>query len=163
MSNSSENNSGRKEMWGCIGAVGAALITGIIALIIAGKIPFSSSPPTATPLLNKIDAISGTWVGTAKGTSKDGDYEIEATFIIGNSCSIGTVCGTFDIPTIPCSGTVTITKIDSEKFEFQANDLKGACVIPATKEFLQLLPDGTLLYDSIGNDFEARGILRKVK
>ena len=48
MTDKPSQDSGKKEMWGCIGTVAAALITGIITLIVAGKFPFISPTPTLT-------------------------------------------------------------------------------------------------------------------
>jgi hypothetical protein len=45
----SKNQSSNKEMWGCVGAIGAALVAGIVALIIAlpTLIPFFTQPTAA--------------------------------------------------------------------------------------------------------------------
>lgn len=52
----------------------------------------------ATTTSQPIDAISGTWVGT----TKSGDFEFGVTFVIGEKCSLGDTCGTFDFPEISC-------------------------------------------------------------
>ncbi len=50
--NESNNKSGNKEIWGCVGVIGAALIAGIVAIIIAlpSLAPFfsQSRPPIET-------------------------------------------------------------------------------------------------------------------
>jgi hypothetical protein len=140
--------------WGNIlgGAlVGAIATLGILFLL--GLFPIVNN--------NNIDSISGTWLGTAKS----GDFEFDVRFEIGKSCKIGSVCGTFDFPSISCSGTLTITKVEGNTFEFQANDRTSGCIVsPEIKDSLQLLPDGTLLYVSKGNSYEeTRGVLRKEK
>jgi hypothetical protein len=110
---------------------------------------------TASP----IDAISGTWVGTAKS----GDFEFGVTFVIEENCSLGDGCGTFDFPDISCSGTLAITKIDGSVFEFQASDRTSGCdPSPDNRDTLELLPDGTLSFVSISSTHdETRAVLNK--
>ena len=108
-----------------------------------------------------IDAISGTWVGTAKS----GDFEFGVTFVVGEKCSLGDACGTFDFPDISCSGTLAITKIDGNVFEFQASDRTIGCdPSPDNRDSLELLPDGTLLFISTSSTHEeTRAILNQEK
>ncbi len=108
-----------------------------------------------------IDAISGTWVGTAKS----GDFEFGVTFVIEENCSLGDACGTFDFPDISCSGTLTITKIDGNVFEFQASDRSSGCdPSPDNRDTLELLSDGALLFISTSSTHdETRAILNKEK
>lgn len=108
-----------------------------------------------------IDAISGTWVGTAKS----GDFEFGVTFVIGKNCSLGEACGTFDFPDISCSGTLAVTKIDGNVFEFQASDRTSGCdPSPDNRDSLELLPDGTLLFISTSSTHdETRAILNQEK
>ena len=118
-----------------------------------------SACATATP--QSIDAISGTWVGTAKS----GDFEFGVTFVVGEKCSLGVACGTFDFPDISCSGTLAITKIDGNVFEFHASDRTGGCdPSPSNRDSFELLPDGTLLFISTSSNYEeTRAILNKEK
>jgi hypothetical protein len=98
-----------------------------------------------------IDAISGTWVGTAKS----GDFEFGVAFVIGDNCSLGDACGTFDFPDISCSGALAITGVDGSVFEFQASDRTGGCdPSPDNRDSLELLPDGTLLFISTSSTHE---------
>ena len=68
--------------------------------------------------------------------------------------------GVFDIPLIPCSGTLRVINIHDRVLELQAERLKGDCV-KAESESLELLSDGTLRYTSKGKDWETRGILQR--
>lgn len=113
----------------------------------------------ATTTSHPIDAISGTWVGTAKS----GDFEFNVTFVIEEKCSLGEACGTFDFPDISCSGTLAITKIEENLFEFQASDKTSGCdQSPDNRDSLELLSDGTLLFISISSTHEeTRAILNK--
>lgn len=121
---------------------------------------FVSSPtPTITSPQSKIDAISGTWIGIAKS----GDFEYDAKFIIGKSCEIGSVCGTFEFPTISCSGTLTITEVDGNLYKTSENNLTSGCLTtPTIQNYFQLLPDGNLLYVFETDGYpETRAILYK--
>jgi hypothetical protein len=113
----------------------------------------------ATGTSQSIDAISGTWVGTAKS----GDFEFGVTFVVGEKCSLGDACGTFDFPDISCSGTLAITKIDGNVFEFQASDKTSGCdPSPDNRDSFELLPDGTLLFISESSNYEeTRAVLNK--
>jgi hypothetical protein len=120
-----------------------------------------SACASATTTSQPIDAISGTWVGTAKS----GDFEFGVTFVVGEKCNLGDACGTFDFPDISCSGTLAITKIDGNVFEFQASDKTSGCdPSPDNRDSLELLPDGTLLFISTSSTHEeTRAILNKQK
>lgn len=149
----SSNKEEKSFSWGGIGMgviIGAILMP--LALSLLGFFPAQHSD---------IDAISGTWVGTAK----NGESEFDVRFVIGKACELGQVCGTFEFPSMPFSGTVTITRISGTVYEFKANDLSnGAVNSPDIQDSLQLLPDGTLLYVSSGGSYgEARGVLHKSK
>jgi hypothetical protein len=58
MTSQPSKDSDRKEMWGCIGAVTVALITGLVTLIAADKIPFIFPSPTATSIPAQIVATT---------------------------------------------------------------------------------------------------------
>lgn len=120
-----------------------------------------SACASATATSQSIDTISGTWIGTAKS----GDFEFGVRFEVGEKCSLGDACGTFDFPDISCSGTLAITKIDGNVFEFQASDRTSGCdPSPDNRDSLELLPDGTLLFISTSSTHEeTRAILNKEK
>lgn len=116
------------------------------------------SKPSAAQAPTNADAIAGTWSGTAKGA--DSTFQITTT--IAQSCAIGTVCGPFDIPAIPCSGSWTLRGINDTTYQFQASNFKGKCSGGGASDSLQLLPDGTLLYTCTGSCGEEKGILKRV-
>lgn len=141
---------GKAFSWGGLW-IGVVLGAGVMlcALFLLGFFPAER---------NDIDAISGTWSGVAK----NGDSDLNVRFIIGKSCKIGQVCGTFDFPSLPFSGTITITKITGTTYEFQAKNPTGDILTPGVQDSLQLLPDGTILYVSKGSSYgETRGLLYK--
>jgi hypothetical protein len=114
--------------------------------------------PTTTQLPTNTDAIAGVWSGSASG----GSTTFQITVTIAASCAIGSVCGPFDIPAIPCSGTFTLIGISGTTYHFQAENKQGSCG-QAVSDTLTLLPDGTLLYVSKGDYGESRGILRRIR
>ena len=97
--------------------------------------------------------LAGTW----SGTSHNGDFAMSITVVVETACQVGDPCGTFDISTLPCSGVFTLVGEDQGIYEFHADDQRGNC--GAGRDFLQLLPDGTLLYSSRGDYGETNGIL----
>jgi purine nucleosidase/pyrimidine-specific ribonucleoside hydrolase len=82
---------------------------------------------------------------------------MQVTIVVQASCQVGDVCGTFDL-SIPCSGTFSLVGQDGDLYEFRAGDKTGSCS-GAGRDFLQLLPDGTLQYASRGDYGETLGIL----
>ncbi|MCP4139035.1 MAG: hypothetical protein GY755_01890 [Chloroflexi bacterium] len=107
---------------------------------------------------NKTDKISGTWAGVAK----NGDFEFDIEFTIEDSCKINSICGSYDFPSINCSGTLTVINIDGNLFEFQTSNETAGCGEDAYNSF-QLLPNKTLLYVSQGDYGESRAVLKKIK
>ena len=119
-----------------------------------------AADPTAAQVPGNADAIAGTWSGTATG----GDSNFQITTTIAKSCAIGSVCGPFDIPAIPCSGEWTLMGISGTTYQMQAGSLKGKCAGDegSSSDSLQLLDDGTLLYKCMGGCGEEQGILQRV-
>ncbi len=132
----------------------------LICVILSACAPAATPTASAAIAHTNADTIAGTWSGTAKG----GDFSFQITTTIGQSCEIGSVCGPFDIPSIPCSGVWTLTGISGTTYQVQAGNLKGKCGTgsDARSDSLQLLPDGTLLYVSKGSDGEEKGALQKI-
>ena len=151
------------------GHVKAAIIAGIftlIAAVIGGAFliantliqqgTISISAPTPTKI---IDSIVGVWSGSAR-TGTSGSAPVSFTFV--KTCTIDSTCGSFSLPTIPCSGTFRIVSVSGNTFYFVAENKQGACG-KATEEYFQLLPDGTLEYFSRGDYGESKGILKRVE
>lgn len=114
-------------------------------------LPTATQPPTS-------DAIAGVWSGSASG----GSFTFQITVTIAASCAIGSVCGPFDIPAIPCSGIFTLIGISGTTYHFQAGNKQGSCG-QSVSDTLTLLPDGTLLYVSKGDYGESRGVLQRIR
>ena len=103
-------------------------------------------------------SLLGVWTGIAH-TSNGWDMKI--TISIMQPVQVGSMLGLFDIPFIPCSGSLKVVGIQGQTLELRAEKLQGSCLTPDTTS-LELLPDGTLLYTSKGKDWETRGILERV-
>lgn len=128
----------------------------ILLDVLVGAKPDESVVPPPSAIKNA-DAIAGTWSGMAH----NGDFSFQITVTINRSCAIGSVCGPFDIPEIPCSGTFTLTGISGSVYQFQGGDFEGSCTAGAS-DSLELLSDGTLLYKSTHPDYgESSGILTR--
>ena len=104
-----------------------------------------------------IDSLLGVWTGTAHNSN---GWDMKITLSVLQSVEIGSTLGVFDIPLIPCSGTFRVINIRDEIIELRAENLHGECG-EAVSDSLELLSDGTLLYVSKGEGWEARGILQQ--
>jgi hypothetical protein len=93
------------------------------------------------------------------------DQNVRMTF--DTICSVGEICGSFDIPNIPCAGTFTLVGEEDGLYEFLAGDMVGPCGedlgYSDGKDFFRLLPNGSLehtftaLY--LGTPYESTGTL----
>ena len=105
----------------------------------------------------KSDALLGVWTGTVHNSN---GWDMKITISILQPFEVGAMLGVFDIPLLPCSGTLRVTGIHDQRLELQAQRLQGDCA-KADSDSLELLPDGTLQYLSKGKDWETRGILQR--
>ena len=103
------------------------------------------------------DSFLGTWRGTAHNNN---DWDMEITISISEPLQVGSTLGTYTIPEIPCSGTFRILEVRGETLELKAENQQGECG-EAVSDSLELLSDGTLLYVSKGDGWEARGSLHR--
>jgi pyrimidine-specific ribonucleoside hydrolase len=113
----------------------------------------NTKPPSKTQTQPVVFPLSGIW----RGSAKNGTFEMQVIIIIQTSCQVGEACGTFDL-NIPCSGIFTLIGEENDVYEFQAGNKKGSCG-GAGRDFLQLLPNGTLQYTSRGDYGETLGNL----
>jgi hypothetical protein len=105
----------------------------------------------------KPESLLGVWTGTAHNSN---GWDMKLTISILQPFEIGAMLGVFDIPLLPCSGTLRVINIRNQTLELQAERLQGDCA-NAESDTLELLPDGTLQYVSKGKDWETRGILQR--
>jgi hypothetical protein len=107
--------------------------------------------------LSTFNNLFGTWSGIARN-SNGFDLQINLTFIA--PCQVGSVCATFVIPEIPCSGAFRLLRINDDALELKTENTIGPCG-QADSDSLQCLSNGTLLYLSRGPGWEARGVLQR--
>lgn len=105
----------------------------------------------------KPDSFLGVWAGKAYNNN---GWEMGITISIPEPFEVGSTLGTYTIPEIPCSGIFRILEIRGETLELKAENQQGNCG-EADSDSLELLSDGTLLYVSKGDGWEARGILQR--
>lgn len=105
----------------------------------------------------KPDALLGTWTGTVHSSN---GWDMKITLSVMQPFEIGSVLGIFDIPLMQCSGSLRLIAIHSETLELRAIKQQGNCP-DSESEWLELLPDGTLLYTSRGKGWETKGILHR--
>ena len=103
------------------------------------------------------DSLLGVWTGTAHNSN---GWDMKITISILQPVEAGSLLGVFDIPLIPCSGTLRVLRVKGERIELRADRLQGECG-EADADSIQLLPDGTLEYVSKGRGWETRGILQR--
>jgi inosine-uridine nucleoside N-ribohydrolase len=97
--------------------------------------------------------LSGLWTGNAM----NGAIKMQVTIILKEFCQVGDTCGTYDL-SLPCSGTFTLVGETDGIYEFQAGNKTASCSGEG-RDFLHLLPDGTLQYSSRGDYGETLGNL----
>ena len=103
------------------------------------------------------DSLLGVWTGTAHNSN---GWDMKITISILQPVEAGSLLGVFDIPLIPCSGTLRVLRVKDETIELRADRLQGECG-EADADSIELLPDGTLEYVSKGRGWETRGILQR--
>ena len=105
----------------------------------------------------KPKTLIGVWTGNAHNSN---GWDMKITISILQPFEVGSTLGIFDIPLIPCSGTLRVLNIRGEVIDLQAEKLQGECGA-ADSESLEVLGDGTLLYSSKGQGWETKGILQR--
>lgn len=103
------------------------------------------------------EAFLGIWSGSAQNNN---GWEMEITVSIPGPFAAGEVLGTYDIPTIPCTGKFRVLRVEGRRLDLRAEDQVGDCG-EAGADSLELAPDGTLLYVSSGDGWEAGGTLNR--
>jgi hypothetical protein len=165
-----------KEAWVAIGTISAALITGIVTLIIhlSPQQPKSNPAPTVTPLpataspsqlpppsSKTADSIAGKWSGTAKDNA---GKSFQITLEIRKSCAVNERCGLISVSHVPCYGEVFLEKAEGKDFEFRVANFYGqsnrAVCQPGAGEHFHLRPDGRLDYTTTYEP-QSDGILQR--
>jgi hypothetical protein len=166
-----------REAWATIGAIGAAVITGVATLLVH-VIPGSGGPttaaPGAVPTKSTVSAATsqatgadyspvaqmiGSWKGTAAGP--DGTV-FQVTLDITRYCGLKEFCGSIAVPHVPCYGDIFLENVNNGDVEFKVQNFKAGSspkCTPGAGEHFRLKSDGLLDYYASYND--AHGTLKK--
>jgi len=158
-----------KEAWVAIGTIAAALITGIVTLIIHLLPPAEKSPaaavaspsPVVSPSIQTADAIAGKWSGTARDSR---GKAFQVTLEVRKSCALNERCGSISVSHVPCYGEIFLDKAQDLEFEFRVDNFdarsnRSVCQ-PGGGEHFKLRPDGRLVY-STTYEPKADGLLER--
>lgn len=161
VSDSSDGRKGlSKEAWVAVGTISAALITGIVTLIInlvpqkpaatpaqGTSPPVAAATPSPSPMAKTADAIAGKWSGSADDAN---GKSFQITLEIRRSCAVKERCGLISVSHVPCYGEVFLEKADSPDFEFRVANFYGQSnreiCQPGAGEHFHLRTDGRLDY-----------------
>ncbi len=84
---------------------------------------------------------------------------MQATIIMEPDCTVGAVCGTYEL-SLPCTGDFTLVGESDGVYEFRAGNKSATCSGEG-RDFLQLMTYGRLQYTSRGDYGETSGILTR--
>jgi hypothetical protein len=116
------------------------LVAGIYESIMLGE-----NAPSA-PALTNADSIAGSWE-LLSGYSLSHPDNIGSNYImnIAAGCTPGKVCGTFNVPQVPCAGNLILKAVLGKTFVLMEEVTSGTCASDYNR--VRLLPDGTLSYE----------------
>ncbi len=105
------------------------------------------------------DILLAKWTGRAVN---DNGFELDVVIDFSGPIEVGELCGSFSIPTNPCSGIFRLLGVEGNTLVLHAEQKQGDCGEDETIfDSVELLSDGTLLYVSRGHGWEARGRLQR--
>lgn len=158
------------EAWAAIGAIGAAVITGVVALLIhvipgsgspftsaSGAVPAKSTASAATSRTIGADSspvaqMIGSWKGTA--THPDGTV-FRITLDITQYCGLKELCGSIAVSDMPCYGDVYLENVNNGDVEFNVQNFKAGSspkCVPGAGDHFRLKSDGSLEYHASYDD-----------
>jgi hypothetical protein len=131
---------------------------------IAFKMTTSVATAAVTPgAAANTNSIAGSWSGTI--TNQAGTFSTRLELSIQTNCKAGNICGTFNVPQLPCSGKLFLQEIDGKTYIFIEQNVTGAASCSSGGyEYLQLQPDGRLEYRfavTSGSAFTSSGLLNR--
>jgi len=125
-------------------------VLGVLAIIIL--VAFFGAKPCSVNILgvslqfscddgdrDTTDPIAGTWRADA-GVD---NAQIDILITVSSGCEPGNICGTINLPKVPCQASIYLRDISGSHYYYDAVDHQGNCG-PAGNEYLELNPDGTL-------------------
>ena len=152
------------EAWTAIGAIGAAVITGVITLLIH-VIPSSGTPSTsapgavpsrsttsaaASPTTGANSSPVAQMIGSWKGTAAKSDGKVFLiTLDITEYCHLKKYCGSIARLDVPCYGDVYLENVNHGDVEFNVQNFKagsGPSCVPGAGDHFSLNPNGSLDY-----------------
>jgi hypothetical protein len=167
--NVAERKALSKEAWVAIGTIAAALITGIVTLIIHLLPPAEKSPaaavaspsPVVLPSIQTADAIAGKWSGTARD-SRGKRFSLRLRSENPARLTNDVVRSAF--PTCHVMEKFFWTRPQDLEFEFRVDNFdarsnRSVCQ-PGGGEHFKLRPDGRLVY-STTYEPKADGLLER--
>jgi hypothetical protein len=100
------------------------------------------------------DPMAGVWT-VEPG---NGNSSLKVIITIFQGCTTNRVCGTINLPELPCQASIYLRKIEGNHYDYDATDLQGICTTPAEREYLELRPDGSLEYyvEGVGSRYLRR-------
>jgi hypothetical protein len=103
------------------------------------------------------NSLLGIWTGSVHNSN---GWDMKITISIFQPLEVGSILGIFDIPLMPCSGSLRVIRIRGETVVLHPVKQQGNCE-DSDSASVELLSDGTLLYISKGKDWETRGVLER--
>ncbi len=151
---------------GLINAPRLGVIVAVLAIVIG--VIFATMPRdkatgfycTIFSCSSSLSRLTGQWAGRAKNGN---NVEFDVIFDIPADCTLGQPCGTFNLITLGCSGSIRFISVKDNTYQFEAFNKSSICDVPAIYDGLELLKDGTILYRSRGENYgESQGTLQRV-
>jgi len=150
-----------------VGMIGWVVLTFVTHSFPAPRLAstIETAAPTDTMIMTTTDSIAGQWGGIAHNMAVfKTQWKYSVTILAG--CEVGQVCGTYSAPQIPCSGNLTLERIDKNIFIFSETNTSGLESCPNNNfEFMFLAPPNQLsVYTGTSSDWTAAdtsGVLTK--
>lgn len=142
-----------------IGVLGA----GIFVLLLPTPDDAEKAPVTENQETETTFPLTGNWSGTIK--SDDGSFSTELSLSFEKNCSTSEICGTYDAYQLPCSGTLTLVRIQGDTFIFKETRTGGDEWCGAIYEHIEKISNTSISYGgsqtTSSSDIQSTGILSK--
>lgn len=109
---------------------------------------------------NPGELLAGAWSGII--SNPDGEFSAELTLFFRSTCNLNDVCGTYDVPSIHCSGNLILVDMNADSFIFLEQITSSDCSGSGYQHIDKLAGDSISYgYSTSGNpsDIITRGIL----
>lgn len=111
---------------------------------------------------NPGELLAGAWSGII--SNPDGGFSAELTLFFRSTCNLNDVCGTYDVPSIHCSGNLILVDMNDDSFIFLEQITSSDCAGSGYQHIDKLAGNSISYgYSTSGNpsDIVTRGILEK--